>query len=724
MTAFASQIFSQISFRVKPVYAKEGSTNLGKWKLRKFQEEVMEALASKKDALHIAPTGSGKTLSLLLGDHGAVGVYPNNRLLLDQQKSLDKVLRSALNARLVLHHSELGEDVLRIYEVNPGKRDGPPIVSKKLVAMVLLSGRYIGYERSEDGRLVPKRQVVLRNIVEKICYRPGGEQYIITLTTPDTALLIMAGMYRDFEKVGYTVHDTILSALEGMPIDYALSKERVATSRGSLAEIGQIRQCLLKYPWFIDEFHLYGAYEASGLIPILKVYREHVGWGEPVILSSATPKGMLYERLTNMLKPKIIDAEISEKGDPGTMIRGETEVEVIHLDIRGRGVGKWFKVGDHLPGIVLAKLGEIRRVISSGGRVFIVTDRINQVPPIVDVLTGKGIPVECGVTTPPPGCSDMGERLLVGSESISQGIDKENVRYGIVTGFNWATLIQRFGRIGRKTDSKIVITTPQSGEEGPLSELDGQTVPYEMFVETVRRDFPKVELELPNIRGVREVLTAREALLEYTATVAFAQVSKPGGTLKELSKRIMGNENVLKRFFGPPESIANIMMFRGSGFEVLVEYPNCQAKDRGECMRPSDISSVLRNYIVRSAHPHKYRAPDGIVSQAVKLSIDFTPGRQILVLEPRYDIREGLGDHLAGTITTLHELSELGFYLYIRLVEDSEDVGIELPIVGSVRDQTVAIIKTTEEVSAYLTYTLNAILIRRGEARPLVALLL
>ena len=694
---------------------------MGRWLLRRFQERVMDSLQTKKDTLLIAPTGSGKTLTLLLSEEGAVGIYPNNKLLLDQQRSIDKILRDALGARLVHSTREGGVDVLRVYELTSMSRDDPPIVSMKRVAVVLLSGRYIGYERDEKGRLLPKRQIVLNHIVNKTCYT-SEKPYIITLTTPDTALLVMAGMYRDFEKVGYTIHNAILAGVWQRAIDYVLSKTRVATATGSLAEVGRIRQCLLKYPWFIDEFHLYGAYEASALIPILRVYREYVGWEEPVVLSSATPKGVLYEKLVDMLKPLIINAETSSKGAPEALVRGETEVEIAYLDIKGHG--KWFKVGDYLPIIVEEKIPEIKGVLGTGGRVFIVTDRINQIPPIVDTLTDKGLRPECGVSLPPPGCSEREEPLLVGSESVSQGIDRLNVRYGIITGYNWATIIQRFGRIGRKTSSKVIIVAPGSKKRAPLSSLAGRAVTYSEFVEAVKTDFPNIEMKLPNTVGVRTILETREALLEYTATIAFAQVSRPKDVFEALAKRFSGLESVLNSFYGPPESIANIMMFRGSGFEVLVEYTGCRNKRQEGCLYVGDIASVLRNYVVHGVETTPYRTRDNIVRTMVKVRIDYTPGRQILVLKPSPKVREDLGDLLAGTITTLRELSRLGFKLYIKPAKSSTDSGIEVPIVSSIGDQVVALVKVSEEIATYLVYTVRAIQISRGEAKTLVALFL
>ncbi len=720
---------NHISFRIKPVFLEAGTTELGKWILRRFQEKVIENLSSKKDTLLVAPTGSGKTLTLLLADDGAVGVYPNNKLLLDQQRSIDNILRSALKSRIVGVKTLDGVDILRIYEPTVKGDDRLPITTKRRVAVVLLSGRYIGYERDDNGRLIPKRGVVLRNIVDKICYtRPGEEPYIITLATPDTALLVMAGLYRNFERAGYAIHDTILAALEGLPIEYMLSKEWVATV-GEMGELDQIRQCLLKYPWFIDEFHLYGVYEASALLPILRVFRDYVGWETPVVFSSATPKGTLYERVLSELKLEVINEEPRERGDLETLVRGETDVEVAYVDVGGRGVGKWFRVGDEMQQIVADRIQEIKGVVENGGNAFIVVDRVNQVPPIVDTLLSHKITPECSASIKPPGCSLHEEPVLVGSESISQGINRANVRYGIISGYNWASLIQRFGRIGRKTTSKVVIVAPSLSEGNPLEPLDGRTVAYTEFVKQVKSDWPKVERDLVGTESVRRILETRERLLEISSVVAFAQVSKPRGVYRELAKLIRDGPNPLDKLYGPPESLVNTLLFRRTGFQVIVEKP-CQRKleyKHESCLTPcrelSDIATVLRNYIVTGIDAYPCKLKDGIVKKLVRVKISLIPGRQILVLKPKPTVREDLAERFAGMITTLGELINIGMELAVKPIDTSE---LEMPIPETVDvlNQTIVLVRTSREVADYLAYTLEGILVHRGERRGLVALFL
>ncbi|MEM1606100.1 MAG: hypothetical protein QXW41_07660 [Fervidicoccaceae archaeon] len=650
------------SFRIKPVYLEEGNTRLGNWTLRRFQEEVRDSIASGKDAVVSAVTGGGKTVSLLLGDQGFVGLYPNNTLLLDQQRSLDRILRLALNARLVYSHKRGYEDVLRIYEIDTQPEEELQITRCRRVAVILLSGRYIGYEYDEDGRLVPKRVVILRDIVEKL--QSKSDIYVVTLGTPDTALMIMAGIYRSFEKVGYAIHNAILESVEGGEIGWMLSKYGVATV-GELGDLAIIREYLLKYPWFIDEFHLYGDYEASLLLPVLKVFREQVGWDYPVIFSSATPSGSLYKKAVEYLKPREIKAKLSEKGSPDSFVRGETEVEVVAVSSKGKGIAKWLNAGFEVPTVVGGEIDEVKKVVENGGNVFIVVDRVNQVPPIVDVLVAHGVKPECSVSVKPRNCSDREEPVVVGSESVSQGIDRANVRLGIISTYNAVALIQRFGRIGRKTDSKVILVVPELREELPIEALNGKGVSYDEFVEAVEKTYSDVMFsELMKTKKIREIYEKRSRLVEIATTIGYAQVSKPKQTLEELSKILREDVGLLDMFYGPAEVIAKTLMFRGSGFPVVVEKPGGEREI-------ADVSVVLRNFAVEKSWVKKVRVGD-IEKKMLVLRIGFEPGRNILAMEPEVmsKVRVAFAQRFNGTVTTVGELANLGYSLNIKSVDE------------------------------------------------------
>ncbi len=709
-------------FTVKPVYVEGGSTRLGKWVLRRFQEKILDYVGSRRDTLLVAPTGSGKTLSLLLGEYGFVGVYPNNTLLLDQQRSIHKILTEALGARLIHSDGERGVHILRIYEVPSDAGGEPSITEYRRIAVAVLSGRYIGYEYDENGGLTPKRVTILRRIVDKICYPSKGESmpYIINLATPDTALMIMAGIYRDFKKVGYALHDLLLASVEGVTnIDYLLSKHKTATV-SELGDLSSIRQCLLKYPWFIDEFHLYGTHEAYSLLPVLKVYRDYAGWDEPFVLSSATPKGTIYEVMLSKYKVSEIAETGREKGDKETLVRGETRVEVVPKYVEGRGVSKWFRIGFTIPEVVSGKIDEIRNVITNGGRVFIVVDRVNQVPGIVEELLSNKIRPECSVSITPPGCSEDEELVLVGSESISQGIDRSNVRYGILTAYNWASLLQRFGRIGRKVDSKVVIVVPLLKNHVPLESLDGKSISYREFGEIVARDFPNIDLtRMYKTESYKNAMKDRSKLLEYASTIAYAQVSKPKQTLEKLARMASEDaERLLEMFYGPPDIIAKILMFRSTGFPVLVEKPGGEPEY-------TDIATVLRNYSVKQATTEWINLK-GVRKSMVKLRISLEPDRLKLVmridLDRRKAVREDIASLLAGKITTIGELIDLGYRLFIESWDDVK-FELEVPVTPDVREQTLLLLKLPEELVSAYAYSIAGIEIIVGE-RSIIGLLI
>lgn len=704
------------SFRMRPVYVEEGSTAFGRWTLRRFQEEVYEALRGRRDLLLVAPTGAGKTLTLLLGERGAVGVYPNNTLLLDQQRSIDAVLRGALGAKVeAAYTSSDGYDVLRVYSFDAGGE--VPAAGAGRVAVALLSGRYIGYEKDASGRLVPKRTTILENIVERVCYSPGV--YLVTLATPDTALMVMAGIYRDFEEVGYTLHDILVGAEEGRDLGYMLSRYRVAT-KSVLGDLAQIRQCLLKHPWFLDEFHLYGAYEASALLPVVKVFKDYMGWEEPIVLSSATPTGGLYREIQRKMGLTTIKATVRDNGPLEALVRGETEVEVVPVETGRRGLAGWLSLGYRVPGVVEERVGEIGSVVSGGGNVIIAVDRVNQVPPIVDVLRSHGFEPECSVSVEPPGCSGEARPVLVGSESISQGIDRPNVRYGIVTAYSWAKLLQRVGRIGRKTESKVVVLVPLLRKGVPLERLAGREVAYGEFAEAVESEYPDVDRSGKH-GPLREIMETRSAAVEYMAVVSAAHVSGAQGVFEELGRLLAGKTRLLDSFYTPPEALAGLLLFRRSGFPVLVEKP-------GGGLEVVDVGIVLRNFRVVDVDAENYEA-GGVEKRLVKFKVSLEAGRSKLVLERSGGaglVRHDAARSLRGRVTTLGMLLDLGYRLVLKSWEKgSGGFEFELPVsgVGDVLSQAVALAAPPAEIVEYYVYTGEGVEVEAGE-RSLLALFL
>ena len=86
---------------VKEAFIEPGNTVINGVRLRKFQEEVFDSLGKYKRVLLRAPTGSGKTFTLVLGAvksfleaslYPVVGIYPSRALVYDQARSVKETL--------------------------------------------------------------------------------------------------------------------------------------------------------------------------------------------------------------------------------------------------------------------------------------------------------------------------------------------------------------------------------------------------------------------------------------------------------------------------------------------------------------------------------------------------------------------------------------------------------------------------------------------------------
>lgn len=685
------------SFTISPVYLEESDEYFGKWRLRKFQTDVLSAIQNRQDAILSAPTGSGKTLSLFLGESGMVGIYPSNTLLLDQFRSIDKILRDALDAEpvgTVTSKTIFGEhEIMRTYET----KYKLPLNDTNRVSVIILGGKFIPNERTDNGQFIPKKDYIYRNIVERICYprKMGDLPYIIVLSTPDTVSLLLTGIYRDFEKTGLMIHNAILSGVYGYSLDYVLSKYRVGTS-SELSTLSAIKSCLLSYPWFIDEYHLYTEYESHVILPLLHVYRDYIGWENPVIFSSATPKGGLHSEITSNMKLREISSKIHSKGS-STPVRGETFVEIVRVPLSGRGVSKWFNLGFKVPNVVSMKIREIEDRVKRGENVFIIVDKLNQIPPIVDVLVNKNnLPVECSASIEIDGCDSTTRNIVVGSESISQGIDRENVTYGVISSYNWFSLIQRMGRIGRKTDSTVLILLPDNNEKYKLEELDGREVSYPTFVRAVKESYKDIDPSRMKLtKKIIDMYEMRSTLIEYTTLITYGKVSSPSDVLETVGKELGNRLDVLEHIMGEPSLIPSIMLFRRSGPTVTVVHNKKKSL--------TDLGTVLRNYTIKDVRLDKE-------NDTILVEIDTTPKRYILELvKDNPHVPDDLPVYLDRMITSIDELLELGYNIVIR-----DSSGEEEPIYidttpKSIKSQPVLIMKTSKELVDYYTYTINGI---------------
>ena len=575
-------------------------------RLNQFQAEVRSRLEREEDILLVAPTGGGKTLTLLLNPHsvdgvsGFVAIYPNNTLLANQLCTVEEVILDHFNAKLVeskkicrdevcgarrcecLDRSRIEECIepLTIYEVNKARIGG--LWEARYIALLAISGRYFTPEDQTKAQL-------FYEIAEKVLsHRRKGGIYVIVFTTPDTYLLLRTGAYRNFELVGKALHNLLLAMARGDDLDGVLRKSGVLT-RSQVSDIRGAVERLLEFPLFVDEFHLYGPYEIDALYAILKLNRE-LG-GEPVVLSSATPAEDIVEELSNTgLSPNIVRAQ-TINGDGGFMVRGKTFFILHSVSTERKGLSAYFKAAEDVPrlaeGALLQKLRDIK-----DGRALIILERLWMVASVAEALSSKGLDVECIASIFPRGACRAGGRIIVGSEATTQGVNLGKVVLGITSGTSSEDVIQRIGRVGRRgVDSEVHLVVPEYALEkvGARSFMD-----YWGLVETVKSlypDYPKRKRDISRFIPQR-FHELRRRLIHALSMASMARISGVRQIYEAIKIDRDKALDLLNSVIGPPQAYTRILMFRRTGFNVgFVE------EDSGYAGEAS-IGILARNFLI------------------------------------------------------------------------------------------------------------------------------
>jgi len=664
-------------------------------RLNQFQAEVFGLLEKKKDALVTAPTGSGKTLTLLLnpdsgaGVSGFVALYPNNTLLVNQLCTVEDILLEHFGAELV-DTSELCKDGIckdssgarrrcECYERNPEKKCIEPLTIYRIdksrvsdswndashIALLTVSGRCI------TSRGVPKREV-LYNIARKVLkYRKRGSIYVIVFTTPDTFLLLLTGAYRDFENVGKTVHNMLLAIAEGKDLETVLRRTGVL-ARSLVDETVSVVQRLMNQPLFIDEFHLYGPYELDALYAILVLYKRLIG--RPVVFSSATPaEDILSELRDTGVEPVKVVAE-TVSGLQGFPVRGETLVSIIPIATRRKGIPAFFEASNSVPEIVTDIL--ITKLTSlQSGRALIILERLWMVTELARTLSSRGLEVECIASIVPRDVCKPGSRIIVGSEATTQGVNLGKVVLGITGGTSSEDVIQRIGRVGRRgIDSEIYLVLP---EYTLTSHTLKSRMSYWELVESLRSlypDYPKRKRDVSRLIPGRFHELRRKLIL----SLGLASIARVSGIRQFYNMISISKEDaveMLDRIIGPPQTYTNLLVFRRTGFSI--DYLVASTGDKGE----TSIGLITRNFKV------KHVTKDG------KLVVELTRARSPLRIRV-------LGDPtpFAGRFVSLK--------LFLRTVKGRIEIGEEHSLEeDQVEDTLIYITDAGEELSEYLSYT-------------------
>ncbi|MEB2793462.1 MAG: hypothetical protein G5Z42_01185 [Caldisphaeraceae archaeon] len=606
---------NKVTLTVKPICIPYGNKKLGQLKLHTLQERVYETINQGNSVTLSTPTGSGKTLTLLLATNygGAVGVYPNNTLLMNQRKSITNIITKYSKIGKCVGYFDINnkkyetkcpDDVpdspLIIFEIND-----PNGVLKDYghIGLLTVSGETIKTEES-----MPKREFLYSLAEKAFSYK---DIYIITLTTPDTFLLLYSGAYRDLQVVGKLVHNLLQLLAEGKDsaiIENELRKTMTA-SRSVLAPIIGLKARLLEYPLFIDEFHLYGKYELDALYAILKLNKEVSLEEYPIIFSSATPARDTLEELEKELgiRYETIEYRPLEDTCNGFKVRGKTEVDIVGIDSTNyRGLGAYYHVGDRVSDKLLNNYkDEIKNVVKSNRKVMVILDRVYQVFwTVEDLIKGKLNPVECHVSIPHPRCTKQAN-IVIGSNRLTQGISVEDIVFLASTAVGVEDAIQRFGRSGRGgLDSHVVLFAPKD-KVNKVNNQKGKRLSYDQFIKEIleklyvditsrSREWSKMYTALHNIR--RELIYA----------VSISSIARVAG-LYRLFKKVIEYidrekaKDILNSWvYGGSDTYAHIMRFRKTGFKVKYRIKgnnDIEEDDIGIIIRNAKINNINRNIL-------------------------------------------------------------------------------------------------------------------------------
>ena len=663
-------------------------------RLNQFQAEVYRLLERNSDVLVTAPTGGGKTLTLLLSQGGGaspgfVAVYPNNTLLMNQLCTVEDMLVEHFGAKLVDATGFCSGGPCRgpsgvarrceCVERTPGKECVEPLTIYRIdgaevgdawngaahVALLLVSGRYI------VSQGVPKREV-LYGIARKVLrYRRKGGVYTITFTTPDTYLLLMTGAYRDFDGVGKALHNMLLAIAEGRDVETVLRRTGVL-ARGSVDETVSVVQRLLNQPLFIDEFHLYGPYEVDALYAILSLYKQVVG--KPVVFSSATPADDILAEVGNTgVKPVRVTAQTAAGGQ-GFPVRGDTSVTLIPVRTTRRGISAYFEASDKVPDIVLDTLVG-RLAALRGGRALLILERLWMVAELARALNSKGLGVECIASIVPREACRPGGAVIVGSEATTQGVNLGKVVLGATGGTSSEDVVQRIGRVGRRgIDSEVYLVVPEPALEAyiPRSRLD-----YWGLVDAVRGlypDYPKRK------RDVSKLIPGsfHELRRKLIASLGLASLARVSGMRQFYGKIHINRDDaltLLNRVVGGPKTYTSLLVFRRTGFTV--EYMVSDTGENGE----TSIGLIARNFRIKSV------TRDGKI--VIDLARARTPIRVRVVGDP---------SPFSGKFVDLR--------LFLKILKGRIELGENHSLdEDQVEDTLVYVSDTGEKTAEYLSYT-------------------
>ncbi|AWR98127.1 DEAD/DEAH box helicase [Acidianus sulfidivorans JP7] len=393
--------------RLPAVYLPLGSMEINGIKLRKFQEELFYALDNANKILIEAPTGSGKTFSILVllaklimqdSIRPVVGIYPSRVLVYDQMQSIVKTIEK-----------------MGFRKVNEYRYEGKLTISYNQ-----------GQLQKDLSLLIIPLTSETKKDVFSVFEETTTRDYKIVLTVPEYPYMYIThlGLMSNFGQ--------IIEAVYNRKLDEVKKKKSI---------ILNIFNKFTKYfngYYFIDEFHLYNGISRSSLFTLIQMmddFNETSPRKPKFVFSSATPiEGIEYD--------KIIRAETS---DNGSKIRKYTRL-IFHLILSREN-----------PQMAIANyVSKIK--VDNRRKIGIIADRVYYIALICKKIKGA---VVWGLNKGYGLCEKVNDlrsqNLIVGNNAISFGIDIPDLDIGYIHAHDAETAIQRIGRFGRHGDGEAEV---------------------------------------------------------------------------------------------------------------------------------------------------------------------------------------------------------------------------------------------------------------------------
>jgi len=451
----------KIAVTLKDVYLPTSNLKINGIRLREFQEELYKDLDNYNEICLQAPTGSGKTFSLLImlaklvtkgWSLPVVGIYPSRVLVYDQAKTVRKTLKCFAGFK--------DEGNGRFSGKIEVEEDGNKIASTDKIKVTVVE---LTSEKKKDALHV------LMN------YVPSSKNYLILLTVPEYPFM-------------YISHLKDVNLYFGRIIEYVI-KGVTNRNLGEVFSKPWIRDIFTEFSryfygyFFIDEFHLYSGLARASLFTLKRMIDDYASKQlvkPKFVFSSATPSEIQCQ--------KVITAQSSNEG---VKIKKKTNL-LFHLGSKNPQQD----LVDYVSNVKFDK------------KTMIVLDRVYYIAELCQKMQAGlvwGLDISYGLCKKLQKVEEseeceagkkVEEEVIVGNNAVSFGVDIPFLDLGFIHAHDAETAIQRIGRFGRHGDGEAeihVFLEPKFSVVSKLQHYSNSEISFEDFINLIQRVYNRRE---------------------------------------------------------------------------------------------------------------------------------------------------------------------------------------------------------------------------------------